>query len=317
MSVPSAVPLRVVARARVARDVVAVELAPTGLAPLPSWSPGAHVDLHLPNGITRPYSLCGDVKAATWRIMVRRDNASRGGSIYLTDTLTEGDLLTASEPRNTFPLVSAAEHRFVAGGIGITAILPMIEQVERAGSPWSLLYGARSTPDLVLGPELEARYGERVRLSPQDRDGLITVETLWTGAGDDTATYVCGPGALVSAVAQAHACVGRGTLHLERFDAASGDANAGPVDTFEVEAARSGAVTTVTAGTSVLDALSAVGVAVPSSCTEGICGTCEVVVLAGEPDHRDHVLSEAERASNTTMLPCVSRARSARLVLDV
>jgi ferredoxin-NADP reductase len=278
---------------------------------LPEWTPGAHVDLHLPCGLVRQYSLCGDpAERGRWRVAVLREPAGRGGSACVHDDLVPGDELAAAGPRNNFPLVDATEYLFLAGGIGITPILPMLAQVTRRGRPWRLAYGGRTRASMAFLPELAA-YGDRVTIWPQDERGLLPLDDLLPGS-PGTAVYCCGPEPLLRAVEDRCA---PGTLHLERF------APKEPVSTlddpFEVELASCGTVIGVPAGVSVLAALRDAGVEVLSSCEEGTCGTCETAVLDGVPEHRDSVLTPAERDAADIMMICVSRARTPRLVLDL
>jgi len=303
--------MRVVAKERVTEDVVALTLADEAGGRLPDWTPGSHIDLVLPDGTVRQYSLCGDRwDPYTYRIGVLREPAGRGGSAWVHDRLEAGDLVGLGGPRNNFPLVPAERYLFVAGGIGITPLLPMIHQAVLLGADWRLLYGGRRLPfaeDLL-------RYGDRVMLRPA-RLRLELADFLASWAAG-TRVYCCGPVPLLDAVSRACASLPPYTLRIERFVA---DTPAAPVRRapFEVELARSGLSVTVGPGGSVLDAVTAAGVDVLSSCRRGVCGTCETTVLDGVPDHRDSVLDDAERAEGTCMFVCVSRSRTSRLVLDL
>ncbi|MEU0740454.1 PDR/VanB family oxidoreductase [Streptomyces sp. NPDC006134] len=283
---------------------------------LPAWEPGAHIDVVLgPAGLERQYSLCGDPAGRhAWRIAVLREPDGRGGSAYVHDRLGPGATVRVRGPRNHFPLEPAPRYRFVAGGIGITPILPMLAAAEAAGAEWTLLYGGRTRASMAFTREL-ARYGDRVVLAPQDETGLLDLASALDGLPDGTLVYCCGPGPLLDAVEER--CP-PGVLRLERFRPKEREALEPGGDTeFEVELARSGRTVTVPPDVSVLDAVRAAGVEVLYSCTEGTCGTCETDVLEGDPDHRDSVLTEAERAAGETMLICVSRCRGKRLVLDL
>ena len=280
---------------------------------LPEWEPGAHVDLSLGTGVVRQYSLCGDpAERAVWQVAVLREPDGRGGSAHVHDVLAVGDAVPARGPRNHFPLVPAPEYLFVAGGIGITPIRPMLAAAEAAGADWRLVYGGRTRSSMAFR-DLAERHPGRVELRPQDETGLLDLPAILDGAA---AVYCCGPEPLLAAVEQE--CAGRPgvTLHLERFAPKPGTAD-GPQEAFEVELAGSGQVVAVPAGRSVLDALDDAGVTVLSSCREGTCGTCETAVLDGVPDHRDSLLTAEEQVANETMLICVSRSRSSRLVLDL
>ncbi|MGW3306785.1 PDR/VanB family oxidoreductase [Streptomyces sp. NPDC001073] len=279
---------------------------------LPAWEPGAHIDVLLGPGLERQYSLCGDPADRTsWRIAVLREPAGRGGSAYVHGQLEQDDKVRVRGPRNHFRLEPAPRYRFVAGGIGITPLLPMLAAAEAAGAEWSLLYGGRTRNSIAFTEELE-RYGDRVTVAPQDEAGLLDLSSVLDDVPDGTLVYCCGPGPLLDAVEAR--CPGD-VLRVERFQpkvqvvGADGE--------FEVVLEQSGKTLTVPVGVSVLDTVRAAGVEVLFSCTEGTCGTCETDVLDGVPDHRDSVLSEDERAAGETMLICVSRCRGKRLVLDL
>jgi ferredoxin-NADP reductase len=303
-------------KVRVADDVVALTLAAPDGGRLPDWTPGAHVDLTLDNGLTRQYSLCGDRwDAHTYRVGVLLEPASRGGSRYVHEQLEPGHVLGLGGPRNHFPLVPAESYLFVAGGIGITPVLPMIAQADLLGAEWRLLYGGRTRGSMAFLDELSA-YGDRVEVRPQDEHGLLDLAGFLGDPRPGTPVYACGPGPLLAAMERACAGWPARALRTERFVAAEQGA---PVRTtaFDVELHRSGRTVTVAPDTSVLEALSAAGVEVLSSCRQGTCGTCETTVLAGVPDHRDSLLGDEERAAGDCMYPCVSRSCSDRLVLDL
>jgi ferredoxin-NADP reductase len=308
--------LVVLARREEADGVVGVELALPDGALLPEWTPGAHVDLVLPTGLTRQYSLCGNpADRGRWRLGVLREPAGRGGSRWIADELAPGTTLRVRGPRNNFPLLPAERYVFVAGGIGITPLLPMIRSAQAAGADWSLHYGGRTRPSMAFLDQL-AGYGDRVRLQPQDEVGLMDLAGALAGHTSGTLVYCCGPAGLIDAVEQRCRDLGPGVLHVERFAAASA-VDAGEATGFEVVCDRTGITVTVPPELSVLEALENEGVAVLSSCTEGTCGTCETAVLEGTPDHRDSLLTDEERAAGDTMLICVSRCLGPRLVLDV
>lgn len=295
----------------VADGVVSLELAATDGTALPPWSPGSHVDLQLPGGFVRQYSLCGDpADRSVYRIGVLREPQGRGGSGAVHDVLSVGDELALVGPRNNFPLVDAPSYLFVAGGIGITPILPMVAAVADGPAPWRLLYGGRQRASMAFVPSLSP-YGDRVEIRPQDETGLLELDALLGNIARDCAVYCCGPEPLIQAVEDR--CPAD-QLHVERFAARAVSGDEAP---FEVELSQSGRVLPVPRGTSVLHALEAAGVPVLSSCREGTCGTCETGVLAGLPDHRDSVLTPAERAVGDIMMICVSRALTPRLVLDL
>ncbi|MFC8223661.1 PDR/VanB family oxidoreductase [Streptomyces sp. NPDC057362] len=305
----------VVGRRETAADgVLALTLRHPLGEPLPAWEPGAHVDVVLGPGLERQYSLCGDPADRTrWRIAVLRETDGRGGSAHVHEKVRTGDKLPVRGPRNNFRLERAPRYRFVAGGIGITPILPMLAAAEEAGAEWSLLYGGRTRAGLAFTREL-GRYGDRVTIVPEDESGLLDLAPVLDDLPADTLVYCCGPGPLLDAV-EARCPAGR--LRVERFRPKEAAVDAPAEEEFEVVLARSGRTVAVPPGVSVLDAVREAGVEVLYSCTEGTCGTCETEVVEGEPDHRDSVLTEEERAAGETMLVCVSRCRGRRLVLDL
>ena len=285
---------------------------------LPSWEPGAHVDLHLPGSLVRQYSLCGSPdREGQWRFGVLREEHGRGGSAAVHEKVRPGALIAARGPRNNFVLRPAAAYVFVAGGIGITPILPMLAAAEAAGAQWTLLYGGRSRRSMAFLDELAA-YGDRVVVHPQDELGHLPLAAVLTEPRPDTLVYCCGPEPLLYAVEAATAAWPPESLVIERFAPLPVDPATSANDTtFTVEAAASGVTVEVPAGTTIVRALEAAGIFPEVSCEEGICGTCETKVLAGIPDHRDSLLSAAEREAGETMMICVGRCRGDRLVLDL
>ncbi|MFF4702632.1 PDR/VanB family oxidoreductase [Streptomyces sp. NPDC001288] len=311
--------LAVAGKERAADGVVSLVLRPPPGGRLPAWEPGAHVDLLLGPGLERQFSLCGDPGDRTgWRIAVLREPGGRGGSAFVHERLGVGDRVRVRGPRNRFRLEPAPRYRFVAGGIGITPILPMLAAAEAAGAEWSLLYGGRTRRSMAFTAELARYGGRRVTVAPQDETGLLDLGPVLDEVPDGTLVYCCGPGPLLDAVEER--CPA-GVLRTERFRPTPrpdrADGVGGADGEFEVVLGRSGRSLTVASGVSVLDTVRAAGVEVLYSCAEGTCGTCETDVLEGDPDHRDSVLSAQERAAGETMLICVSRCRGARLVLDL
>lgn len=301
-----------------AQGVVSLLLENADGSPLPAWTPGSHLDLHLPGGLTRNYSLCGDpADLSSWLVGVLREPAGRGGSAYVHDHLRVGDELSARGPRNNFALIEAPSYQFVAGGIGITPILPMIRGAEDAGTPWKLLYGGRSRASMAFLERL-AEYGDRVTVWPQDESGLLPLADILAQTPADARVYSCGPPPLLAALDELMADRPEGSLVVERFTAAptAEPASSENDGTFEVEARRSGVTVTVPPGSSILSCLEGAGIFVPNSCREGICGTCETSVIEGVVDHRDSLLSDQERESMKTLMVCVSRSVSPRLILD-
>lgn len=308
-------------RIAVADDIVALELCDLQQQDLPAWEPGAHIDLMLPDGLVRQYSLCGDPSdAGVWRIGVLRDPNSRGGSSYVHANLAEGTTVQVRGPRNHFPLMDSPRYRFIAGGIGITPIMAMASAADRAGLDWSLTYLGRAHSTMAFADDLVSRFGDRVTLwAADERGGLMDLEEFFKEPEKDTLVYCCGPEVLMSAVEQHCAHWPDGSLHLERFAAktVSAEEAAEALDEFEVVCQRSGITIQIGTDLSILEALEEADIPVLGSCYEGVCGTCEVAVLEGVPAHRDSILTAADQASNTVMLPCVSRSRSERLVLDI
>ena len=308
--------LRVTGKQVRADGVLTLELAAPSGGRLRDWTPGSHIDLVLPNGLTRQYSLCGDRwDPSTYRVGVLREPAGRGGSAFVHEELAVGDLVGVGGPRNNFPLVPSEQYLFVAGGIGVTPILPMVRQAELLGADWRLLYGGRRRESMAFLDEL-AQYGERVLVRPEDEFGLLDLAGFLGEPRDGVRVYACGPAPLLAAVERTCAAWPPYSLRTERFVADELGAPARAA-AFEVELARTGTTVTVTPDMTVLDALGQVGVEVLSSCRRGICGTCETTVLAGRPDHRDALLDDDERDANDCMYVCVSRSRDARLVLDL
>ncbi|MEU2058945.1 PDR/VanB family oxidoreductase [Streptomyces sp. NPDC013455] len=299
--------LRLAAHETIADGVVQLRLAGAGL---PRWEPGAHVDLVLPSGLVRQYSLCGDPgDTSCYTVATRLVADGRGGSREVHERLAEGMELEVRGPRNRFPLVDAPAYVFVAGGIGITPLLPMLRALPE-GTAWRLLYGGRTRASMPYLEEVRALAGDRATVVADDEDGRVDLPALFAGIPEGTAVYCCGPDGLAAAVAEA--LPGTATLHLERF---APPAAAGGDTAFELELRRSGRTLTVPAGSTVLAAVRRELPDLAYSCEQGFCGTCQQRVLEGEIDHRDELLTDAERQNS--MLICVSRARSDRLVLDM
>ncbi len=299
-------------------NVVSLVLAAPDGGELASWRPGAHLDIELPSGRKRQYSLCGDpADSRLYRIAVRRIPDGAGGSIEIHDELSVGSEVVITGPRNAFPFAmpgfgSPAERvHFVAGGIGITPILPMMRMAQRIGIDWSMVYTGRSRESLPFLAEL-AEFGDRVTIRTDDEDGLPEPTALLAGVTETTAVYCCGPMPMIDRMREMLRTATGVEFHYERFSAP-------PVvdgKPFEVELARTGAVISVPADRSALDAIADVKPGVAYSCRQGFCGTCHVKVLSGTPDHREVTLTDDEHDSGD-MLICVSRADGGRLVLDI
>ncbi|MFC5754581.1 PDR/VanB family oxidoreductase [Actinomadura rugatobispora] len=318
--------LRVEQLRRESEAVLSVTLADPEGGLLPAWGPGAHIDLELP-GLVRQYSLCGDpADRRTYKIAVLREEDSAGGSAYVHDELRPGDLVEVGGPRNHFALVPAERYLFVAGGIGITPILPMVNAVEAAGADWRLAYGGRRRETMAFLDDLAelaephdpAGRGGRVGVVVEAESGPLDLGALLGRPEEGTAVYCCGPGGLLDAVEERCAAAWpEGALHLERFQAKEYAVDPASERAFEVVCARSEITVPVPAGRPIADCLDEAGIAVPTACREGVCGSCEVKILDGTAEHRDSLLSRAEQEAGQTLMVCVSRSRSARLVLDL
>jgi ferredoxin-NADP reductase len=312
--------VRVVEARYEADAVTSYAMSSTDGIELPSWHPGAHIDVHLPSGLIRQYSLCSEPSQLDhYRIAILRIDHGRGGSVEAHRELRPGAELWVSTPRNTFPLVDAGRYVLVAGGIGITPILPMARKLATRESRWNLIYGARSASAMAFSQVVYDLDPARVRLVPEDVDGRIDLYEIVAAAGDDAALYACGPAPMLDALDQRCASWEPVRLHTERFVASSvnSPSEAALASEFKVVLSRSGRSLTVAPDQSILSAVRAAGFDVPSSCEQGICGTCETRVLGGVPDHRDQLLTEAERAASATMMLCVSRCAAGPLVLDL
>ena len=309
-----------------ALDICSFELAAADGGPLPAFSAGAHVDVLLPGGLTRPYSLCNDpAETHRYQLGVLRDAASRGGSAARHDRVQVGDNLQISAPKNHFALAHGATRSLLlAGGIGITPILCMAERLANTGAAFELHHCTRSRARTAFVERIRrSSFAAQVHWHVDDGDAaqrLNLVALLGTAQAPLDAgvhLYVCGPSGFMDAVLGAARAAGwpEAQLHCEFFAAA-------PVTTvgdaaFEVQLSSSGRVVMVPAGQSVVKALAAAGVEVLTSCEQGVCGTCLTRVLAGQPEHRDQYLTPEEQAAGDQFLPCCSRSRSPRLVLDL
>ncbi|WP_375386389.1 PDR/VanB family oxidoreductase [uncultured Microbacterium sp.] len=310
--------LQVASRIDEASGVAGLVLTNPQGTPLPEWQPGAHIDVHIDRpgepGLVRQYSLCGDpADRSTYRIAVLREDEGLGGSRHLHAHVRTGQLVRVSPPRDLFGYEIAPRMVFVAGGIGITPILPMIAAAEASGADWRLHYAGREPSRMAFGADL-ARYGDKVRVyvsAEGERMALTGIVHEAAGA----VVYACGPSRLLDALEREVA----GTdvaLHVERFtnDTILVDATDQP---FDVELSITGTTLTILPGESILDRVAEAGVPAPSSCRGGTCGTCETFVLEGQPDHRDAVLSAKEREESEVMMICVSRCVGERLVLEL
>jgi len=302
----------------VADQVVSLVLRRLDGEPFQPWQPGAHIDVHLGEDLVRQYSICSSPQELDHlRIGVLRVPDSRGGS-QAVHGLEAGSPLTIPEPRNNFPLLDSRRYLFIAGGIGITPLIPMIEAAEQAGRDWRLVYGGRSRSTMAFVRQLEERYGDRVQVVAEDESGRMDLDAILGMPRAHMLVYTCGPAGLLAGIEER--CMGwpPGALHTERFVATALGAGADS-ETFEVELDRTGTTVTVPTNKTILEAVEEVGVRVLSSCRGGLCGTCETQIISGEPEHRDAVLTEEDRESGEIMLVCVSRAAAGcpKLVLDL
>jgi vanillate O-demethylase ferredoxin subunit len=303
--------------------VAVLELADPQGAPLPAFSAGAHVDVHLPGGLVRPYSLCGDPRERkAYRLGVLRDPASRGGSTAVHSELTEGARLRIGAPRNHFPLEPGAPYSvLIGGGIGITPMLAMAWALHATGAAFDLHYCVRSCERAAFLDELAAApWAGQVHLhfSEGEATQRLAPAAVLRAAPAGRHVYVCGPAGFMDWVMAEAASAGleERQIHRELFSA-PGTADTANDVAFDVVAARSGKQARVAPGQSMLDALRTLGISVPVSCEQGVCGTCACTVLEGDPDHRDAYLTDEERSANDQVVVCCSRSRSARLVLDL
>ena len=276
---------------------------------LPNWSAGAHVELSV-GGYDRKYSLCGDPSAGTFQVAILREEQGKGGSKHLHETLRAGDEIKLRGPSNLFRLDEAAAHHvLVAGGIGITPILAMADRLKAAGKPYELHYAGRSRQTMAFLDRLAGDHGAALRLYPADErrmDLAGLVEALPEGGQ----IYACGPSRLLSELEALTAGKPDGTFHCEHFSSGAATLDPAKETAFEAELTDSGMTVTVPADTTLLDALLAAGIDVACDCREGLCGSCEVTVLEGDIDHRDMVLTRAERAASTRMMSCCSRLKT-------
>lgn len=313
--------VQVVRKTVEAEGIAGFELARLDGAPLPPFSAGSHIDVQVPGGLVRQYSLCNDsLEQHRYRIAVLRDPASRGGSAAMHDAVQEGDVLHISEPRNHFPLRHAARSLLFAGGIGVTPLLCMAQRLASIGADFTLHYCTRSPERTAFRAEIAASaFAQQVRLHHDNGppSQKLNLAKVLAQPDPDTAIYVCGPAGFIGHVvdtAKASGWAG-GQIHLEYFSAAPQDTTGDGA--FEVKVASTGKSYPVAVGQSVVQALQAQGIDILTSCEQGVCGTCITRVLEGEPDHRDLYFTDEEKARNDQFTPCCSRARSRVLVLDL
>ncbi|MHC1559618.1 PDR/VanB family oxidoreductase [Actinomycetospora sp. C-140] len=300
-----------------AEGVVSLTLGRADGGELPAWAPGAHVDVHLAGGLVRQYSLCSEpADRDRWRLGVLREPMGRGGSEHVHDKVHGGDIVEVGEPRNHFGLEPAARYVFVAGGIGITPILPMIAAAESAGAAWTLLYGGRTRTSMAFRDELVS-HGERVTVAPQDEVGLLDLTGLLAIPQPGTLVYACGPAPMLDAVEALMSAWPTGSLRVERFTPKEREDTGS--ESFDVAFTATGITATVAPDQSILTVAEEAGIPALWSCREGTCGTCETPLLAGRAEHRDSLLTDEEKQDQNTIFICVSRAERGcpRLELDL
>ncbi|WP_397459196.1 2Fe-2S iron-sulfur cluster-binding protein [Pseudomonas asplenii] len=303
---------------REARDVVSVELVATDGSDLPQFEPGSHIDVHLPNGLIRQYSLCNAPHERNrYLVGVLLDPKSRGGSRAVHELL-EGSEITIGEPRNLFPLLeSKGRSLLFAGGIGITPILCMAESLHNTGASFELHYCSRSRDQAAFVSRIQDSAFASNSSFHFDDEKSADIPSLLSSPSPDDHVYVCGPSGFMDFVLKTAEAQGwaNDQLHREYFSVEpKSDVDNG---SFEVQIASTGQVITVGAESTVAEALIAAGVEVQMSCEQGICGTCVTPILEGIPEHRDMYLTELEQQANNVFTPCCSRAKTARLVLDI
>jgi ferredoxin-NADP reductase len=303
-------------RPLIAGHIVELKLAHTEKTELESWNPGAHIEVILPSGLIRHYSLCGDPADPFYTIAVLKEPESRGGSEEIHEVIEVGTILSIRGPRNHFPLVEAPHTAFIAGGIGITPLLPMMRELSKQGKNWELHYGGKSLAALAYLDALQLMEGQQISIYLKDQTRRVPVKEVVEKLPQNTVVYVCGPESMIDEVEAE--CTSLGIeVKLERFSSSGEEIDHSTDQAFEVTLERSGTTLTVEKDQRLIDVVRSVVPSVPFSCEEGYCGSCETGVLEGVPDHRDSILSADERAANDCMMICVGRSSSPRLVLDI
>lgn len=313
--------VQVVSRKTEAHGICSYELARLDESPLPAFSAGSHIDVHLPDGLIRQYSLCNHPdERHRYLIGVLRDPASRGGSQHLHEQINTGDRLHISEPRNLFPLIHEARRSLLfAGGIGITPILCMAERLAHSNADFELHYCARSSDRAAFVERIrQSAFADRVFVHFDEQpETLMNAAQVLANPQPDVHLYVCGPAVFMQHVLDSARVQGwaEDRLHREYFAAAAIDSSHD--GSFSVKVASSGQIIEIPADKTVVAVLESHGIDIPMSCEQGVCGTCLTNVLEGIPDHRDMFLTEEEQACNNQFTPCCSRSKSPLLVLDI
>jgi ferredoxin-NADP reductase len=318
---PTTLSLRVRSITAEAEGVLSFDLRAVDGTPLPPFTAGSHVDLHLSNGLIRSYSLLNDQNERhRYVVGVNRDPASRGGSEFMHGVLRPGEILPVSPPRNNFELEeTAAATVLIAGGIGVTPMLSMVRRLEELGRDWRIFYSARRRSGAAFLEELTALAGDRadrlvLNFDAENGGQFLDLKAIVAGAGPDAHFYCCGPIPMLKAFEAATESQNPERVHVEYF---AGAEEASLEGGYVVELAKSGKSFEIQEGKTILDTLLDAGYDIAFSCMEGVCGSCETAVISGEPDHRDMILSTTEKAANKTMMICCSGSKGAKLVLDL
>lgn len=315
--VAPALPMRLVAMYWGGNDIILYDLRPQDGAEVAPFSAGAHVDLHLANGMIRQYSLANDPRERhRYLLGIKKDPASRGGSRYVHESLKPGMVVAVGQPRNNFPLEESAPRSvFIAGGIGITPVRCMVHRASALALEWELHYAVRTPDDACFAQELKADPRVHIHVDSEHYGRPLDLSAVAARTAPESHVYCCGPGPMIAAFEQAFASWPAAQRHVEHFTAPKSDPE--PGGAFTVVLSRTGVSLPVGADETILEVVRRAGVDAQASCEQGICGACEVRVLAGQPEHRDILLSPEERAEGKSMMICCSRSRSSELVLDL
>ncbi len=296
-------------------SVRGVELRSPDGDELPAFDAGSHINVHLPNGLVRSYSLVNPPgERSRYVLGVAKDRSSRGGSVYMHEQLRVGEVLAISPPSNLFPLREDAPAILIGGGIGVTPLLCMAARLDELGRDWTIYHAVRARSEAAFIDDL-APFGDRVHVHCDDEEGgVLNLAEIVAVSSPETHLYCCGPLPMMKVFGELTRDLDPSRVHVEHFSPIEDAAVQGG---YLVELARSARTIAVPQGSTILEALANAGINVPSSCRQGVCGTCETAVLAGIPDHRDSILTPAERASNSMMMVCCSGSLSEKLVLDL
>ena len=299
-----------------AHETHSYEFTPVDGSTLPPVEPGAHIDIHLPNGMMRQYSLVtAEGERTSYTVGIKKDRASRGGSKYIHEQLHVGQVVKISGPRNNFPLDENAAHTvLIAGGIGITPIWCMAQRLIAKGAPWTMYYSCRERSEAAFLGALQDRAQVNLHFDAESNGTFLDLNAIVANAPAGAHFYCCGPTPMLKAYEEATANVPEGHMHVEYFTAAEEAATEGG---YTVVLQKSGQEFAVPEGKTILQVLRDSGLDVSYSCEEGVCGACETSVISGSPDHRDNILTDREREESKTMMICCSGSKSAKLVLDL